>query len=67
MSENQESGKEVLDRTLRRVASGGENVNGTERMRAALALAALDNSLDGDMRKMLWVAINPQQDSGQTR
>ena len=59
MSENQESGKEVLDRTLRRVASGGENVNGTERMRAALALAALDNSLDVDMRKMLWVAINP--------
>ena len=58
MTSEQISATEQLERTLEIVASGGPLVNSTERMRAALALAALQGKVGGPMRRALQNIIN---------
>ena len=58
MTEDQK-GRDVLERLLREIATGmvtGPNV--TERMRAALALAELDDSVSDAMRVRIREIIN---------
>ncbi len=60
MAEDQK-GRDVLERLLREIATGiasGPHPNVTERMRAALALAELDNSVSATMRASIREIIN---------
>ena len=60
MTEDQK-GRDVLERLLREIATGiasGPHPNVTERMRAALALAELDNSVSATMRASIREIIN---------
>ena len=49
----QESGREVLERTLRYVAKAHSNVTGAEQMRAALALYILLDDVDNSIVERL--------------
>ena len=60
MTEDQK-GRDVLERLLREIATGivsGPHPNVTEKMRAALALAELDNSVSATMRASIREIIN---------
>ncbi len=60
MTEDQK-GRDVLERLLREIATGmatGPHPNVTERMRAALALAELDDSVSDAMRVRIREIIN---------
>lgn len=58
MTNEQPSQMEVLEQTLRKVARGANNATGTERMRAALALASLSNDVPGGKLASLRQIIN---------